>query len=108
MAQSMHIIRQRGKAITSAPEQSRAARAVLFTVRYLLPGALLVAGIVLVVGRSSDEALGLGVALAGAALSVFLLNVLMRAGIRDNAQRRREEEARRHFDRYGRWPPGDG
>jgi hypothetical protein len=84
-----------------------AVTGALVAVRYVLPAVLAVVGIVLIVARESDESLGLGVALAGAALSVFLLNVLMRAGIRGNRAREREEDARRYFDRHGRWPSGD-
>ncbi len=82
-------------------------RAALVVVRYAFPAAVLAVGITLVLLRTSDEAVGLGVGLAMAALVVFLLNVLMRAGIRSQDDRDREEEARRHYDRYGRWPGGD-
>ena len=88
--------------------ESRLARAALVIVRYAFPAVLLAVGLVLVLLRTSDEAVGMGVGLALAALVVFLLNVFMRAGIRSQADRDREEEARRHFDRYGRWPGGDG
>ena len=84
--------------------ESRLARAALVTVRYAFPAGLLAAGLVLVLLRTSDEAVGMGVGLALAAFVVLLLNVFMRAGIRSQDDREREEEARRHFDRYGRWP----
>ena len=73
-------------------------------VRYGLPAALVAVGITLVLLRPSDEVEGLGVGLAMAALVVVLLNVFMRAGISSQRDRDREEEARRHFDRHGRWP----
>ena len=37
------------------------------------------------------------------ALVVALLNVLMRLGLESEADREREEQARRFFDRHGRW-----
>lgn len=86
---------------------SRPARVALATVRYVLPAALATAGIVLVLLRTSDETVGMGVGLAMAALIVFLLNAFMRAGIHSQRDRDREEEARDHFDRYGRWPGDD-
>ncbi len=43
-------------------------------------------------------------ALIGAGLSVLLLNVLHRAGVRGDVDRDREEAARRYFDANGRWP----
>ena len=73
----------------------------------MFPAVLLATGIVLVVIRASDEAVGLGVGLAMAALVVFLLNAFMRAGLRSQRDRDREEDARRHYDRYGRWPSDD-
>lgn len=89
--------------------ESRSARAALVVVRYGLPAALVGAGVTLVLLRASDEAVGMGVGLSMAALVVLLLNVFMRAGIRSQEDRDREEEARRHFDRHGRWPAdGDG
>lgn len=73
-------------------------------VRYVFPAALLATGIVLVLLQTSDETVGLGVGLALGAMVVFLLNVFMRAGIRSQRDRDQEEEARRYYDRHGRWP----
>ena len=39
-----------------------------------------------------------------AALIVWLLNWMYRMSIESNRDREREEEARRYFDRHGRWP----
>lgn len=85
----------------------RLARAALLSVRYVLPGLLVAAGTTLVLLRGSDETVGMGVGLALAAFVVFMLNVFMRIGIRSQQDRDREEDARRHFDRYGRWPGGE-
>ncbi len=88
-------------------QRSRAASAALVGARYVFPAVLLATGIALVLVRASDEAVGLGVGLALAALVVFLLNALMRAGLLSQRDRDREEDARRHYDRYGRWPSDD-
>jgi hypothetical protein len=47
--------------------------------------------------------IGAGATLMGVGVLVALLNVLMRLGIESAADREREEEARRYFDRHGRW-----
>jgi hypothetical protein len=73
------------------------------TVRYGIPGALFIAGIVI-------SAVGGNVGVAGgamfisAATAVLLLNVLFRIGVEGDKARDREEEARRFFDEHGRWP----
>jgi hypothetical protein len=72
--------------------------------RYLLPGAICVAGIVLLVVGGSDATVGAGVVLIGVGMLVALLNVLMRLGLESNRDREREELARQYFDRHGRWP----
>jgi hypothetical protein len=87
--------------------RSRAASAALVGARYVFPAVLLATGIALVLVRASDEAVGLGVGLSMAALVVLLLNAFMRAGLRSQRDRDREEDARRHYDRYGRWPADD-
>lgn len=83
----------------------RRTAVALAGVRFGLPAALLITGVALVVGAESDETTGMGVTLSGLAFLVLLLNVLMRAGIRSQRDREREENARRYFDRHGRWPP---
>jgi hypothetical protein len=74
--------------------------AMLF-VRYGIPLALLVAGVV-VAGTSGSVAAG--ALFISAATAVLLLNVLYRIGVQGDREREREEEARRYFDEHGRWP----
>jgi hypothetical protein len=81
-------------------------RNTLVGVRYLLPAAIVLAGLVLMVVGTSDDAVGAGVVLVGVGLLVALLNVLMRLGIASEHDREREQSARRYFDRHGRWPAG--
>jgi uncharacterized membrane protein len=76
---------------------------ILFAVRVLLPAAIAAAGVVfLLVGSANGQ--GAGVALIGCAVMVVLFNLFLRLGVRDGADRAREEAAREYFDRHGRWP----
>ena len=79
---------------------------MIVAVRYVLPAAIVLTGLGLAIAGGSDAVVGAGVALAGAGLLVMLLNALMRLGIASSRDREREEEARRYFDRHGRWPSG--
>jgi hypothetical protein len=82
-----------------------ARRITELTVRVGLPVLLVAAGVVgLIVGHGSTSAAGAGVVLIGVALMVILINWLYRLSIASNRDREREEEAREHFDRTGRWP----
>jgi hypothetical protein len=76
---------------------------ILFAVRVLLPAAIVAAGVVLMIVGDDNEA-GAGVALIGCAVVVVLLNLFLRIGVSDTADREREEAAREYFGRHGRWP----
>ncbi len=78
----------------------------MLAVRFVLPAAIVTVGILLAALGRDDAVVGAGVALVGVGMLVALLNVLMRLGIESGADRDREEEARRYFDRHGRWPSG--
>ena len=76
----------------------------LRAVRYWLPIALVVAGIVsLFVIDDADryEAFSM---LVGSGLSVALLNVLFRYGSKGDRERQAEDEAREYYAQHGRWP----
>lgn len=79
-------------------------RAALLLVRIALPAAIAAAGVVLLVTGAGENEQGAGVALIGCAVMVVLLNVFIRIGVRDQRDRDREDEAREHFGRTGRWP----
>jgi hypothetical protein len=80
-------------------------RALLAATRVWVPVAIALAGVVaIVIGHGKSAAAGAGVGLVIAALIVWLLNWLYRLSIESNRDRDREEEARRYFDRHGRWP----
>jgi hypothetical protein len=73
-------------------------------IRYGLPGALVLAGFVLlfvVDGSARWDGFAMCV---GAGLAVLLMNVLFRFGAKGEEERRAEDEAREYFGRHGRWP----
>ena len=73
-------------------------------VRYALPAAIVLAGVLaLILNRSINglEGLAMGIGVAG---SVLLLNVLYRVGVSGDAERDREAEARDYLDAHGHWP----
>jgi hypothetical protein len=76
----------------------------LRAVRYWLPVALIVAGVLsLFVIDDSDryEAFSM---LVGSGLSVALLNVLFRYGSKGDEERDAEDAAREYYSQHGRWP----
>lgn len=81
-------------------------RVFMFTVRYGIAGALIVAGqVVLAVDNGPRGAGWEGWALfTGAGVAILLLNLLFRMGVEGDRDREREERARQYFDEHGRWP----
>jgi hypothetical protein len=86
------------------PTDRRAASPWLFAVRYVLPIVVVVVGLVTFLVNPDVNRFEGSAALIGAGLSVLLLNVLHRAGVRGDVDRDREEAARRYFDAHGYWP----
>lgn len=79
----------------------------MLLVRYGIPGAMALAGVVaMVVAPTNSVMAAAGVVLVVFGLMVWLLGYLYRMSISSNADREREEEAREHFARTGRWPDG--
>lgn len=78
----------------------------MIVVRYALPAVIALTGLVLTIVGGSDTVVAAGVALIGVGMLVALLNLLMRLGIASSRDREREENARRYYDRHGRWPSG--
>jgi hypothetical protein len=78
---------------------------ILAVTRLWLPLGIALAGVVAVVlGHARTSLAAAGVVLLGSALIVWTLNWLFRMSLESNRDREREEEARRYFDRHGRWP----
>jgi hypothetical protein len=77
---------------------------MLFAVRYITPIAVVLAGIVVFVLAPDSSRFEGAAAFIGAGLSILLLNVLYRAGVRGDKDRDDEERARTFFDDHGYWP----
>ena len=77
---------------------------VMIVVRYVIPGAIVLAGVLALILNHSItglEGLAMGI---GVGASVLLLNVLYRVGVKGDAERDREAEARDYLDQHGHWP----
>ena len=79
-------------------------RDLLLVVRYGLPLAIVVAGLLAIVVGSSPSALHGGLGIVGAGLAVGLLNVFYRMGVSGDKSRDEEDAARDYFDVHGHWP----
>src|SRR3954464_5819059 len=77
-------------------------------VRYGIPLALVIAGIVFLFAADDSVAPEAWAGFTGAGIAVLLLNVLFRIGVQGDLERDREDEARASFDRHGRWPSEGG
>jgi hypothetical protein len=80
----------------------------LVAVRYGLPGAMILGGVVLLIVGSGDQAFegfAMGV---GGGLSVLLLNALYRVGVKGEAEREQEDDARAYYTEHGVWPEESG
>jgi hypothetical protein len=74
-------------------------------VRTWLPITIIASGFVvaLVTGFSETGVEG-GALLVSAGLSVWLLNLLYRVGVKGDRERDEEDRARAYFDEHGHWP----
>jgi hypothetical protein len=71
--------------------------------RYVLPAAVVVAGLI-VMSLGSESELEGGAGIVGAGLAIFAMNWLIRASTEGDRERDREQAAREYFDAHGRWP----
>jgi hypothetical protein len=75
----------------------------LNAIRYVLPAAVVIGGlVVMALGSENDLEGGAGIVSAG--LAIYFLNWLFRLGTAGDRERDAEEAARDYFDRHGRWP----
>jgi hypothetical protein len=76
----------------------------LFGVRYALPVAAVIAGVVVMsLGSESDMEGGAGIISAG--LAIYAMNWLYRAAFEgDRVERAKEEAARAYLAKHGHWP----
>lgn len=77
---------------------------VLIAVRYVLPIAVVLGGLVIFLLQPDANTFHGAAAVIGAGLSIMLLNFLHRQGVDGDAERRVEEDARSYFDAHGHWP----
>jgi hypothetical protein len=87
-----------------AEEKRGLAAWVLFGVRYALPVAAVIAGVIVMsLGSESDMEGGAGIISAG--LAIYAMNWLYRAAFEgDRVERAREEAARAYLAEHGHWP----
>jgi hypothetical protein len=86
-----------------AGETGEKRPASMALLRYVLPGVVVVAGIVVMaLGSEADLEGGGGIVSAG--LAIFFVNWLFRTGAAGDRERDAEDRAREYYDRHGRWP----
>jgi hypothetical protein len=74
-------------------------------VRTWLPVTIIAAGVVVAIATGlSETGLEGGALLVSAGLSVWLINLLYRIGVRGDRERDAEDRARAYFAEHGRWP----
>jgi len=74
------------------------------SLRYGLPAALALAGVLFLAIRRDTLGLEMWAMLWGSAISILLFNVLFRLGATGDRERVAEEQAREHLRIHGRWP----
>lgn len=81
------------------PPRDRAA----WVARLAVPLGMVLAGVVVALSGWRFAG-GMAVVLIGGAAAIALLGWFFRIGTEGDRERDREEDARRHFERTGRWP----
>jgi hypothetical protein len=95
-----------GRHETYAPPAERVAddRLLLLTfIRYLLPAAIVIVGLVFMAMGGENNLEG-GASIVSAGLAIYFLNWLFRLGASGDRERENEAAAREYFKRHGRWP----
>ena len=90
--------------MSQAATQKITKGGLLLVVRYVLPAGVVLAGVLIFLLAPDSSRFEGAAACVGAGLSILLLNVLYRAGVRGDADRENEERARDFFDDHGYWP----
>jgi hypothetical protein len=90
-------------AATGSPGRSPRAERLMFAVRYLVPGAIVLAGaVIMAFGSEVDLEGGAGIISAG--LAVYLVNWLYRVSAYGDREREDEQAARAYLGAHGHWP----
>src|ERR1700722_6357297 len=76
---------------------------LLIAVRYVLPVAAMVAGVIIMLlgGESNVEG---GAGIVGAGIAIYAINWLYRAAVDGDSVRDEEEAARTYLSIHGHWP----
>jgi hypothetical protein len=86
-----------------SPGRSAHLSRLMFGVRYVMPGAIVLAGaIIMLLGSEADLEGGAGIVSAG--LAVYMVNWLYRISAYGNHEREDEEAARAYLRAHGHWP----
>ena len=80
---------------------------LLVFVRYVLPGLIVVGGLIPLLVSDSKSATHGSMGIIGAGIAVGLLSLFYRVGASGDQERDAEDDAREYFDRHGRWPDED-
>jgi hypothetical protein len=90
-------------AMNDTPKTDRKSTWTLVSLRYVLPIATSIAGIVIMaMGSEADLEGGAGILSAG--MAIYFVNWLFRIGAVGDRERDAEAAARDYFDQHGRWP----
>jgi hypothetical protein len=96
---------QRERRVVVEPARERGGGPdVMVLVRYGLPAALVIAGLVCLLVVPSSARIEAWAGFTGAGISVLALSALFRFGATGDEERSREEAAREYYAKYGRWP----
>jgi hypothetical protein len=82
-------------------------RRTLIVVRYVLPSALTLVGLLLILIEPHGATLHGGLGIIGAGLAAFLFAFLAKVSMSGDTQQQKDEAARAYFDEHGRWPDDD-
>jgi len=91
--------------VRDASQRPVVRRRALAMTRIGLPVLIVLAGLLVVVVGDGETAAGVGMALIAVAGVVVVANAFMRLGLSSERDRDAEQQARRRFDRTGRWEP---
>lgn len=83
--------------------RTRLTALVLVGIRYVLPIAVVIAGLVIMALGSESDLEG-GASIVSAGLAIYFVNWLFRIGADGDHERDAEQAARDYFNQHGRWP----
>jgi hypothetical protein len=92
-----------GRSAPDPPGRSARLNWLMFAVRYVVPGAIVLAGAIIMVFGSEVDLEG-GADIISAGLAVYLANWLFRISTYDSDEREDEEAARAYLRVHGHWP----